>query len=356
MPSLLLLEKDISTNFFPLTLTRRFTDLRFGILTIREKWEQLSLKQNFPITIVAESNDDILTDKSFPANFIPPANLDLHTFFNSTKEPEELGFVKLERLWNLTSMNAWAIIQDFELLNLSTDSKHIPIQVKLSGHHPIHVGENVELENCYFNTTDGPVYIANNVHVMDGAMLRGPLFIGQNSVVKMGATIYGGTSIGPSCTIGGEVKNSIFYGFSNKGHHGYIGDSYIGTWCNLGAGTSCSNLKNTVGRIKIWDIETNSFVLAEKKAGIFMGDYVKTSINTSFNSGTVIGICTNIFEFAHLTDKFIPSFAWGGQTENRYELEKLLEEINKWMEMKGEIMDKKSKEKIITLYLKSNKN
>jgi hypothetical protein len=154
----------------------------------------------------------------------------------------------------------------------------------------------------------------------------------------------------------GSGINSHGYGFSNKGHHGYIGDSYIGAWCNLGAGTSCSNLKNTVGRIKIWDIETNSFILAEKKAGIFMGDYVKTSINTSFNSGTVIGICANIFEFAHLTEKFIPSFAWGGQTENRYELEKLLEEINKWMEMKGEILDKTSKEKIITLYLKSNNN
>jgi UDP-N-acetylglucosamine diphosphorylase/glucosamine-1-phosphate N-acetyltransferase len=356
MPSLLLLEKDISTNFFPLTLTRRFTDLRFGILTIREKWEKLAEKQGFPLTILSETNDGMQPSKSIAANYIPPANLDLHNFFNSNSAPEDLGFIKIDWLWNLTSKNSWAIGQDFNLMHPSGNNQHIPSHVKLYGSHPIHLGDKVVLENCFINTTDGPVYIADNTHVMDGAMLRGPLFIGQNSVVKMGATIYGGTSIGPACTIGGEVKNSIFHGFSNKGHHGYIGDSYVGAWCNLGAGTSCSNLKNTVGRIKIWDIETNSFVLAERKAGIFMGDYVKTSINTSFNSGTVIGICANIFEFAHLTDKFIPSFAWGGQTENRYELEKLLEEINKWMEMKGEILDQTSKEKIITLYLKSNKN
>jgi UDP-N-acetylglucosamine diphosphorylase/glucosamine-1-phosphate N-acetyltransferase len=356
MASLLLIEKDITNNFYPLTLTRQFIDLRFGMLTIREKWERLAEKQDFPLTILSDTNDSLSPSKSMAANFIPPANLDLHNFFNSNSEPEALGFVKIDWIWNLTSNNSWAIEQDFRLMFRAGNNQHIPAQVKLHGSHPIHLGENINVENCFINTSDGPVYIADDVHVMDGAMLRGPLFIGEKSVIKMGATIYGGTSIGPGCTIGGEVKNSIFHGFSNKGHHGYIGDSYVGTWCNLGAGTSCSNLKNTVGKINIWDIESSSFRLGEKKAGIFLGDYVKTSINTSFNSGTVVGVCANIFEFAHLTDKFIPSFAWGGKTQKKYELEKLLEEISRWMEMKGQTLDNSSKEKIITLYLKSNKN
>lgn len=172
----------------------------------------------------------------------------------------------------------------------------------------------------------------------------------------MGTTIYGGTSIGEHCVIGGEIKNSIINSYTNKAHHGYIGDSYIGSWCNLGAGTTCSNVKNTLGDIKVWNINQNKFNLAVNKVGVFMGDHVRTAINTSINSGTVIGPFSTIFEFSTISSKYIPSFAWGGKSTVRYELEKLLSEIEKWMAAKGQSLDSIKKDTIRNLYLQLNKN
>ena len=356
MAILQLIEKDVKEDFYPLTLTRQFIDLRFGILTIREKWERLASKQNFTLHIISEFQETIIADKILSANFIPPANLDLKNFFESDNLPEAMGLKKVIRLHDLVSLNNWAINQDFELLENPSIQSKSPSQVKSIGSHPLFIADNVKLEHCYINTIDGPVYIDENAHIMDGAMLRGPIYIGKNSVVKMGATLYGGTSIGPHCIIGGEVKNSIFIGYTNKAHHGYIGDSYIGAWCNMGAGTSCSNLKNTVGEIKVWDMNLNSFILAGQKAGIYMGDFVRSAINTSFNSGTVVGICSNVFEFPHLTDKFIPNFSWGGKLGMTYNFEKLLEELSKWMQLKGITFEETAKQNIRTLYFKLNQH
>lgn len=171
----------------------------------------------------------------------------------------------------------------------------------------------------------------------------------------MGATIYGGTSIGEHCVIGGEIKNSIINSYSNKSHHGYIGDSYIGSWCNLGAGTTCSNVKNTLGEISVWNMKLNVFNTAGNKVGVFMGDYVRTAINTAINSGTVIGPFANIFEFSSISTKYIPPFAWGGKSTERYELEKLFTEMEKWMAAKGQTLDSIKKNSIRVLYLHLNK-
>ncbi len=150
----------------------------------------------------------------------------------------------------------------------------------------------------------------------------------------MGATIYGGTSIGPNCIIGGEIKNTIFQGYSNKGHHGYIGDSFIGSWCNLGAGTSCSNFKNTGGMIKSWNIHKGAFEPAGTKCGVLMGDFCRTAINTAINSGTIMGVFANVFDAQTLSPKYIPSFSWGIKGQS-YEQEKILGEMMNWMSLKG---------------------
>ncbi|MEY4738830.1 MAG: hypothetical protein RLZZ05_214, partial [Bacteroidota bacterium] len=196
-----------------------------------------------------------------------------------------------------------------------------------------------------------PVMIDEDAYIMQGAMLRGPLYIGKRTVVKMGATLYAGTNIGNDCTVGGEIKNTILHAYSNKGHHGYLGDSYIGEWCNMGAGTSCSNLKNTAGELKAWNMDTSSFINAGKKAGILMGDHVKTAINTSFNSGTVIGGFSNVFNPTDMLPKYIAPFQWG--MEQQYDLEKLLEEVKRWMMMKGQEPTTSALESIKTHYLKT---
>ena len=166
----------------------------------------------------------------------------------------------------------------------------------------------------------------------------------------MGATIYGGTTIGKECIIGGEVKNSIFQGYSNKGHHGYIGDSFIGSWCNLGAGTSCSNVKNTAGIIKYWNIGQHEFQPGGTKCGVLMGDFCKTAINTSLNSGTVLGIFANLFDGQLLSPKYIPAFSWGCNTGKTYASDKIIIEIENWMAMKNQKPAPEEISKILALY------
>ena len=181
---------------------------------------------------------------------------------------------------------------------------------------------------------------------MEGAMLRGPLFIGEGTVIKMGAAIYGATSIGPQCLIGGEIKNSVLFGYSNKGHEGYLGDSVIGEWCNLGAGTTSSNIRNNASAVKVWDMKNRIFTEAGLKCGLLMGDYSRASINSSFNTGTVVGVCANIFQPGGLLPKFIPSFSWGASTDLKYSFDKALVDINNWMNFKNQSL---STEQINTL-------
>jgi UDP-N-acetylglucosamine diphosphorylase/glucosamine-1-phosphate N-acetyltransferase len=181
---------------------------------------------------------------------------------------------------------------------------------------------------------------------MEGALIRGPLAVCEKSVLKMGTKIYGATTIGPHSVVGGEVKNSIISGFSNKAHDGYLGDAVIGEWCNLGAGTSCSNVKNNAGSVKVWNEREKRFLEAGKKCGVMMGDYSRTSIHAMINTGTVTGISCNIF-CAGFPPKYIPSFSWvsSNKTE-KYALEKALRDADAWMQMKGRRLDDKT-EKIL---------
>jgi len=208
------------------------------------------------------------------------------------------------------------------------------------------IGENIfiekgsKIEHCYLNSEEGPIYLAKNVKVMEGSMLRGPLAICEGTVVKMGSKIYGATTIGPNCVVGGEIKNSVFFGNSNKAHDGYLGDSVIGEWCNMGAGTSNSNLKNNASPIVIWTPGGPKKV--GLKCGVMMGDYSRTAINTSINTGTVIGVCSNIYG-SGLTPKFIPSFSWGSDGIERYKLEKAYTDIQAWKSFKQQILTESEK-------------
>jgi UDP-N-acetylglucosamine diphosphorylase/glucosamine-1-phosphate N-acetyltransferase len=346
---LVLNEDNLTEFFYPLTYTRSLIDLKAGIFTIREKWERMAFDQEIELTILSKPDDSQIIAKSIPANFIPPTTLNLKSFFNDDKSLVALGFKKVEHLWDILTLNNWLIQNDLLLIKDQQSDKR---NARITGTHPVVTGANVIIEHCTINTTEGPVFIDDHAHIMDGAMLRGPLSIGKNTVVKMGSTVYGGTAIGPNCIIGGEIKNTTIQGYTNKAHHGYIGNSFIGEWCNLGAGTSGSNLKNTLGEINVWDIANSNYSKAGKKAGIFMGDHVKTAINTSFNSGTVVGPYANIFEFEGLTSKYIKSFSWGGQSATTYEIDKLINEIKRWMELKSFYLSSDNEEKIRTLYFK----
>lgn len=255
----------------------------------------------------------------------------------------------LDSPWSIIRQNAEAIYSDETLFLNNIEFQVNPDDLSKKGRHNLIVHHSARIEDGYFNTADGPIIIDEHAHLMGGSAFRGPIYIGKKSVVKMGATIYGGTSIGPNCIIGGEIKNTIFQGYSNKGHHGYIGDSFIGSWCNLGAGTSCSNFKNTGGMIKSWNIHKGAFEPAGTKCGVLMGDFCRTAINTAINSGTIMGVFANVFDAQTLSPKYIPSFSWGIKGQS-YEQEKILGEMMNWMSLKGQSPDQSLIEKILTLY------
>lgn len=334
-------------NFYPLTLTRSVLDLRVGVLTIREKWQRLAVSQGIDVNYL---HDILQLNEEAEHFWLPSSNTVLKEL--TQRDPQTNGCIKVSRLWDIFPILSNILTDDIMWLGQEISSIPPPNHVQHFGQHPLYIHETSDIEPCTINTTEGPVLIDKGVKIMQGALLRGPIYIGKNAVIKMGATLYAGCSIGNNCIIGGEVKNSIFLENSNKAHHGYIGDSYIGAYCNLGAGTSCSNLKNTAGQIKAWNMHVEQFEWATEKLGIIMGDHVRTAIHTGFNSGTVIGPYSNIFELNGLSPKFIPSFSWGGASAIRYNLENLIRDVHRWEKMKGSSPSEESIEKIKNLYAK----
>src|SRR5215467_11739207 len=207
-------------------------------------------------------------------------------------------------------------------------SQPIPESVQFLNKTAIFIEPGAVLNHCILNASTGPIYIGKNSTIMEGAVIRGPFALCEGAVVKMGAKIYGATTIGPYSVVGGEIKNSVIQGYSNKAHDGYLGDSVIGEWCNLGAGTSNSNVKNNAGEVTVWNPATKGYIVAGNKCGLFMGDYSRSAINTSFNTGTVVGVSCNVFADG-LSPKHIPSFSWGVKGE-RYEFDKAIRDIANW--------------------------
>jgi UDP-N-acetylglucosamine diphosphorylase/glucosamine-1-phosphate N-acetyltransferase len=220
--------------------------------------------------------------------------------------------IRIEHTWDIFSKNAAAIREDFELLTEDRKSQPIPKSVNTIAKENIFIEEGAKLEFVTLNATNGPIYIGKDTEIMEGSIIRGPFALCEGAIVKMAAKIYGATTIGPYSKIGGEVNNSVLFAYSNKGHDGFLGNSVLGEWCNIGADTNTSNLKNNYEEVKLWNYETESFEKTGLQfCGLMMGDHSKCGINTMFNTGTVVGVSANIFG-AGFPRNFVPSFSWGG--------------------------------------------
>ena len=226
---------------------------------------------------------------------------------------------------------------DFELITKGRTSQKLDETVQATNPDKIFIEQGAEVSHCIINAQNGPVYIGRNATIMEGCCIRGPFSIGEGAVLKMGAKVYGATTIGPFCMAGGEIKNSILSAYSNKAHDGYLGDSIMGEWCNLGAGTTNSNVKNTGGEVDLYNYATQKYLPAGNKCGVIMGDYSRAAINTSINTGTVIGISCNVFGNG-LTPKFIPDFSWGFSYWSAYDFDKVIKDINNWKNMKHTVL------------------
>ncbi len=307
MDMLLLEEDSCLDDLRPFTSTRSVLDIRMGIFTLREKWEMLLGKDAF--ALVASDTPDAL-----PANILPTGQV-------------------IRYPWDIFRYNAEALIADFAIIAGRGTSAPIPSSVQVINPENIFIEEGARLQHCLLNASTGPVYIGRNAEIMEGSLIRGPFAACEGSTVKMGTKIYGATTLGPYCTAGGEIKNTVFFGYSSKGHDGYLGDAVIGEWCNLGAGTSASNLKNNAGDIKVWHPASGRTISAGQKCGLLMGDYSRSAVNTSFNTGTVVGVCCSVFGEAP-PPKYVPNFSWGSR--HRYEWDKALRDIDNWKKLKNQ--------------------
>ena len=331
-------------NLLPFTFTKPVADLRIGILTIREKWE-LFLK-----TTTTTFTEDYLSEK-YPmvelennvminASVIPSKNMveqikslkhnqaifyneELIAFF-SLSNVETIDFelfdkinlneepILIKNTWDIFSNNGIALQRDYEKITEGRKSLPIPDSVNVVNPEQIFIEEGAVLNFVTINASKGPVYIGKNSEIMEGSIIRGPLALCEGAILKLGTKIYGPTTVGPYSKVGGEVNNSVISGYSNKGHDGFLGNSVIGEWCNLGADTNTSNLKNNYAEVRLWDYESGRFASTGLQfCGLMMGDHSKCAINTMFNTGTVVGVCANIFG-SGFPRNFIPSFSWGG--------------------------------------------
>ncbi len=331
-------------HLFPFTLTRSSADIRIGILTIRQKWEKLL---GIKVTVNGDEYLDPPSSETQPVVFagnIVPSKAFVEDLLKGNYSQDD--FLKqstlkiIEHPWQIFEYNDWAIREDFKLITEGRVSQAVPPMVVCDNPENVFIEEGAKLQYCILNAAAGPIYIGRNAEIMEGASIRGPFALCEGAAVKMGARIYGATTIGPYSLVGGEIKNSVVFGYSNKAHDGYLGDSVIGEWCNLGAGTTNSNIKNTASNIKIWSEADKAFVMAGIKCGLLMGDYSRAAINTSFNTGTVVGVCANVFGNG-LSPKYIPSFSWGMTQEGSYTFEKALQDIRNWKKLKNHLLSEK---------------
>lgn len=339
-----LFDESRRNNLLPLTFIRPVADIRFGILTIREKWEkylhcststltEAYLSAKYPL--VKEKDNIIINgaicpnpaliqeiSKLLPGQALVKGDSVIAMYLNEKDFEKQSGaieeieteteFLEILNTWDIFAKNAQAIADDFALLTKGRKSAKLPENSIYFAAENIFIEEGAQILASTLNATDGPIYIGHNAVVMEGSNLRGPLALCDNAQIKMSAKIYGPTTIGPHSKVGGEVNSSVIFGYSNKAHDGFLGHSVIGEWCNLGADTNTSNLKNTYDSVKLWSYPDESFVdTGLQFCGLIMGDHSKCGINTMFNTGTVVGVSTNIFG-SGFQRNFVSSFKWGG--------------------------------------------
>ena len=372
---LLFEDKNIIKDFFPLTFTRPSAELRAGILTFAERWQRLLgithvdyltadyLQGKYPYTGVSEE-----VTLYIYANFLPtPRFLEqvrsLEVGESITYQGRQLAFlgksitlssipsieweeplVLFEKPTDLFTYNDKAIEFDFELLTKGRTSAPLsPTNGFLGDKANLFIEEGAKVEFATLNCQKGKIYIGKDVEIMEGSHLRGPIALCEHATINMGAKLYGATTIGPYSKVGGEISNSVIWGYSNKGHDGFLGNSVLGQWCNLGADTNVSNLKNTYNTIQLWDYQKGDYTSSGLQfCGVLMGDHSKTAINTQINSGTTIGVFANLFS-AGFPSKYIPNFAWGASAE-KYRLEEAFAVAERVMARRGIAFDEKEQD------------
>ena len=336
----------VRNALLPFTYTRPVADIRVGILTIREKWEKYLgnttttvtedyLEEKFPMV---EMEENIMINAAYLPNNVLVEMVqglqkkqlitykeDIVAFFTSDSDDtidfhtfEQLectvNLIKIENTWDIFIKNDIAIREDYELITEDRISQPIPKSVNCITPENIFVEEGAKLEFVTLNASTGPIYIGKNSEIMEGSVIRGPFALCEEAQVKLATKIYGATTVGPHSRVGGEVNNSVLFAYSNKGHDGFLGNSVLGEWCNIGADSNNSNLKNNYEEVKLWSYETDKFEkTGQQFCGLMMGDHSKCGINTMFNTGTVVGVSANIFG-SGFPRNFVPSFSWGGSS------------------------------------------
>ena len=350
----------------PFTYTRPTCELRCGILTLKEKWEkhlgtQISfltqdyLQTKYPLqetkdNVVIAGNlfataglcdaidnlkigQQLVCNEMLIAYRATAVQVDLETL-------EQIAFNGdcdgIFNTWDIFSKNGKALEADYDLITAGRTSQPIPETVQAVNASRIFIEEGAVLQFATLNASTGCIYIGKDAEVMEGTLIRGSFALCEHSATKLGTKVYGPTTVGPHSKIGGEVNNSVIFGYSNKGHEGFLGNSVIGEWCNLGADTNTSNLKNNYSVVKLWDYETGRFAPTGLQfCGLMMGDHSKCGINTMFNTGTVVGVSANIYG-AGYPRNYVPSFIWGGpQGTMTYKTNKAYEVANVVMQRRG---------------------
>jgi UDP-N-acetylglucosamine diphosphorylase/glucosamine-1-phosphate N-acetyltransferase len=373
-------------NLLPLTFTRPSSEIRIGILTIREKWEHLLetkcswitkdyLSEKYPPnpakdnillngTLLPnhsilkeirklqsgealEAQDTILAARSGEIVEYPETD----SFKDFKKIQFNGDFLQLNHLWDIFTLNGEALRSDYELITNGKNTISLSKTNILLNPQNIFAEEGVRAESVTLNAMTGPIWLGRDSEIMEGSTIRGPFALCEKSTVKMGAKIYGPTTIGPASKAGGEINNSVIIGYSNKGHDGFLGNSVIGEWCNIGADSNNSNLKNTYGQVRLWSYPDEKFIHTGLTfCGLIMGDHSKCGINTMFNTGTVVGVSANIFGNG-FPRNFIPSFSWGGpQGYYVYKLEQALEVAKEVMKHKNVEFDEKDSNILKTVF------
>lgn len=375
------------SRLLPLVFTRPVADIRIGILTISEKWEffldkktststEEYLSKKYPLKITADNifingavlpTAELITEINqlqtrqaiFQADTLVAVRLDAESVNHFLESADTFVVVNysapltvIENSWDIFSKNAVAIEDDFKQITKGRKSEEVSsTNFILGDKSKIFIEKGASVEFAFLNTNEGSIYIGKDAMVMEGCKIRGPFALCDHSTLKMDAKIYEGTTIGPHCKVGGEVQNSVFFGYSNKGHDGYLGNAVVGEWCNFGADTNNSNLKNTYDIVRIWSYQAKKFVSTGLQfCGLIMGDHSKTGINTMFNTGTVVGVSCNLFGSGYQRN-FIPSFSWGGPHGMlRFNLKKAHEVNQAVMSRRGIEFDKTEQEILNYLY------
>jgi len=378
-------------NLLPLTFTKPVSEIRFGILTITEKWEiylsgkltfqtqdYLSVKYKSSYTnnavfingkicptaeLLAQINNlefnkgikNGTTLIAFRSNQASPINIEEAL---AHSEQIVINYLSVENTWDIFSKNGEAIKQDFELLTRDRISKPLSSSNKVIGDSDlVFLEEGAVVEAAILNTKSGPIYIGKDSEIMEGSVVRGPFALCEHSALKLSTKVYGPTTIGPHSKVGGEINNSVVFGFSNKAHDGFLGNSVIGEWCNLGADTNNSNLKNNYGNVKIYSYAQQKMVdTGLQFCGLIMGDHSKCGINTMFNTGTVVGVGANIFG-GGFPPTHIPSFSWGGaEGMEEYKFDKMVETANRVYARRSISMSAEEKQILQTVFDKTKKD